>query len=110
MPKLVRLYITQVLIGFAVSAVFVGLLLWGNVANLRHLMLGSEAGILALFILWLFNGLVFAGVQFAIRIMSMAEDDDTPKGGRRAPVVTNKLARVRVPAKAESRYNARNLK
>ena len=41
---------------------------------------------MALFLLWFFHGIVFAGVQFAIAIMNMAEDDE-PRGGLRLPVL-----------------------
>ena len=41
MPKLIRLYIVNVLIGFAISALFLGLVLALDVAGLRHLMLQS---------------------------------------------------------------------
>lgn len=85
MPKLIRLYITQVAWGFVISAVFVGVLLALNVANLRNLITGSEIGLIALLMIWFMNGIVFAGVQFAYAIMSMAEK---PKGPRRGtPVV-----------------------
>ena len=36
MPKLVKLYIKNVALGFAIAAVFVALLLWFNVMNLWH--------------------------------------------------------------------------
>lgn len=83
MPDLVRLYIRQVLVGFALSGVLVGLLLWFDVARLWHLVSHSDQGLLAVFLLWLFNGIVLAAVQFAIRIMGMAEagpPDDDPHG------------------------------
>ncbi|MCL6282252.1 hypothetical protein M3P21_01820 [Ruegeria sp. 2012CJ41-6] len=83
MPKLIRLYITQVLIGFGIAAIFVGLLLWLDVANLWTLIQRSDVAVLAIFILWFMNGIVFAGVQFAWAVMSLAEKDDTPKGGSR---------------------------
>ena len=73
MPALVRLYIRQTLIGFAVSAVFVGLLFWFDVANLWHLVTHTSEGWLAAFLLFMFNGIVFSGVQFGISIMRMAE-------------------------------------
>ena len=73
MPKLIRLYITQVAWGFVISAVFVGALLALNVANLRHLITGSEIGLIALVMIWFMNGIVFAGVQFAYKIMSLAK-------------------------------------
>ena len=44
MPKLIRLYITQVAIGFGIAAAFVALLLWFNVANLWHLVTHTEQG------------------------------------------------------------------
>jgi hypothetical protein len=77
MPELVRLYIRQVVIGFGIAGVFVGLLLALDVAGLRGLVWRSPDGWLALFLLFFFNGLVFAGVQFAISVMGMAE----PKRG-----------------------------
>ncbi len=81
MPKLVRLYITQVVWGFVISAVFVGVLLAFNVANLRHLITSSEIGLIALVMIWFMNGIVFAGVQFGYAIMSMAEKPGKPRGG-----------------------------
>ena len=85
MPELVRLYIKQTIIGFAISAVFVALLFWFNVANLWHLVTHTKDGILAAFLLFMFNGIVFSGVQFGISIMQMAEkpEDDGPRGGVR---------------------------
>ena len=95
LPRLVRLYMRQVALGFALSAVFTGLLLGFNIANLRNLVLSTQGGYLAIFLLFFFNGLVFAGVQFAITIMRMADrDDDGPRGGHRPPVGT--LAPVRI--------------
>lgn len=81
MPKLIRLYITQVTWGFVISAVFVGVLLALNVANLRHLITSSEIGLIALGMIWFMNGIVFAGVQFAYAIMSMAEKPQDPRRG-----------------------------
>ena len=76
MPDLIKLYIRQTAIGFALSAVFVALLLYFNVVNLWHLVTHTDVGVLAVFLLWLFNGIVFAGVQFGITIMLMKYDDD----------------------------------
>lgn len=100
MPKLVKLYISQVLVGFLLSAVFVGLLMWFNIMNLWHLVVHSPDGLLAVFLLWLFNGIVFAGVQFSIRIMRMKDDDDDePRGGTRVRVDMTKpvLVKAAVP-------------
>jgi hypothetical protein len=73
MPKLVRLYIVSVAIGFAAAALFVALLLALDVAGLRGLIFASDAGALALAMLVFFHGIVFAGVQFGIAVMRLAE-------------------------------------
>jgi len=76
MPDLIKMYIHQSVIGFALSAIFVGLLLYFNVVNLWHLVTHTDVGFLAVFLLWLFNAIVFAGVQFGISIMLMTYDDE----------------------------------
>ncbi|MFY9239411.1 MAG: hypothetical protein WAO78_11185 [Roseovarius sp.] len=101
MPKLIRLYIIQCAIGFGLAAVFVGMLLWFNIANLGHLVFNSDKGWLALLVLWVSNGVVFGGVQFGIAIMRMKDDDDDePRGGHRRRVQPSqgKLIPVRVAA------------
>jgi TRAP-type C4-dicarboxylate transport system permease small subunit len=82
MPKLVRLYIQSVAIGFAVAAVFTGLLVWQDVAGIGHLVMGSDIGWIAVSMLIFFNGIVFSSVQFAVSVMGMAADDG-PSGGLR---------------------------
>lgn len=81
MPKLVKLYIKNVIIGFGIAAGFVAMLLWFNVMNLWGLVSQSSDGLLAVFLLWFMNGIVFAGVQFAWVIMAMARKEDGPRGG-----------------------------
>lgn len=85
MGKLIRLYIRSCLIGFGVAAAFVGLLLALDVAHLRHLVFQSGDGLLAVVILWVLNGIVFAGVQFGFAVMQLA-DGGTGGGGLRAAV------------------------
>lgn len=100
MPKLIRLYITHVAIGFGIAAAFVGMLLWFNVANLWHLVTHSDKGLLAVVILWFANGIVFAGVQFAIAVMRLKDDDDDgPRGGHRQPMMRRDYATI--PARAD---------
>lgn len=95
MPELIKLYIRHVVIGFALSGVFVAALLWMNVANLWHLVSTSNIGWIAVAMLFVGHGIVFAGVQFAITVMRMGEDRG-PQGGTRAPVATN------IPVKVEA--------
>ncbi len=102
MPNLIRLYITNVAIGFGLAAVFVAMLLWFNIANLWHLVTHSDKGWLAVLILWVANGIVFAGVQFAIAVMRMKDDDDDePRGGHRGRVLQRKS--VPIPVRADTR-------
>ena len=81
MPKLIRMYIINVAIGFGIAAGFVGMILYFNIANLWHLVTHSDKGWLAVLVLWFANGIVFAGVQFAIAVMKMKDDDDDGPGG-----------------------------
>ncbi len=98
MPRLVRLYLFSIALGLALSAVFVGLLLWLDVANLWHLVSTSPMGWVAAAMLFVFNALVFSGVQFAIAVMRMAEPEGG-SGGARAPVATQRPVRVKVQAR-----------
>ena len=101
MPKLIRLYILNVAIGFGIAAVFVGMLLWFNIAGLWHLITHSDQGILALFILWVFNGIVFGGVQFGIAVMRQKDDDDDePRGGHRQHVRMRE-DRIAIPVRVD---------
>ena len=83
MPKLIRLYIVNCALGFAIAAAFVAGLLALDVAHLRHLVASSPQGWLAVVLLVLSHGVVFAGVQFAIAVMRLAEPDEKPRGGRK---------------------------
>ena len=98
MPKLIRLYITHVAIGFGIAAAFVALL-WFDVANLWHLVSHSDKGLLAVVILWISNGIIFAGVQFGIAVMRLKDDDDDDHhGGLRQHVMRPDHATIPVRA------------
>ncbi|NIZ13101.1 hypothetical protein [Phaeobacter sp. HF9A] len=102
MPELIKLYIRSAIWGAVLAAIFVALLLWFNIANLGSLVFGSDAGLVAVFALWISNGVVFGGVQFGFKIMSMAERDDTPRGGRRIGAqMQPELRPIPVPATAK---------
>ncbi|MGL6208917.1 MAG: hypothetical protein ACRC14_03700 [Paracoccaceae bacterium] len=89
MPELIRLYVRSVFVGFGISAVFTAALVWWDVAGIGHLILGSDIGWVAAAMMVFFNGIVFAAVQFAVKIMAMADDGDGPQGGHgaREPVL-----------------------
>lgn len=101
MPKLVRLYIVNVAIGFGLACLFTAMLIALDVANLRHLILSTQGGWLAVVMMVTFNTVVFAGVQFGIAVMRMAEPEEGPRGGRGVRVLPD-LSRP-VPVKAPAR-------
>jgi len=103
MPELIRLYIRHALIGFAISAVFVSALLYLNIANLWHLVSTSNLGWIAVVMLFVANGIVFAGVQFGIQIMRMAEDNTKPGGGSKRRIgAMMESALVPIPCDVQS--------
>lgn len=98
LPRVVRLYIFNCLIGFALSAMFTGAIIWLDVAGIGHLVLTVPGGMLAGLVFFVLNGIVFAGVQTGIVVMSLARDDDDRSGGRRMPLLVRQP--VAVPALA----------
>ena len=95
-PHLMRLYLHHCAFGFVLSAIFVGMILWRDVAGLGSLIAGSDVGVLAVFLLWFFHGTVFGSVQFAIMVMLQSEDDDDDDDFR-GPLIP-----IRVTAPARS--------
>lgn len=83
MPDLIKMYIRHSLIGFGIAAVFVAMLLFFDVANLWTMISHDPSGVLVVFILWFFNGLLFASVQFGYAVMALAEKPQRPGGGLR---------------------------
>lgn len=104
MPELVRLYIRNILLGAVLAVVFTTLLIALDVGHLRHLTLETRSGWLAIVMLVVFNTILFAGVQFAIAVMGMAEPEDRPRGGLRAPVISQQP--VAVPVAVPARRKA----
>ena len=71
LPRVVRLYILNAALGFALAAIFTGVVLWQNVAGIGDLVRRVDGGWLAALVFWVLNGIVFAGVQTGIVVMSM---------------------------------------
>ena len=99
MPRIARLYIRNCLLGFLLAAIFVAALIGLNVGNLRHLVTHVSGGGLAVFMLWRFNGIVFAGAQSAIAIMRIGSEPGTP-GKPRRPMPAREWVPVRVRSDA----------
>ncbi|MEM6388095.1 MAG: hypothetical protein AAF718_17865 [Pseudomonadota bacterium] len=79
MPRLIRTYIRECLLGLALGIMFSMALLIFDVGHLGHLVGTVDGGWLAFALLCFFNGIVFAGVQFGITIMRMAAEHDKKK-------------------------------
>ena len=93
---LIKLYIKSCAFGFLLAAVFVGLIIWFDVAGVGRLIMESDIGLMATVVFWVLNGIVFAGVQFSIAVMGLADDDDDdPRGGLKMPVFLAELVPVR---------------
>ena len=77
MPRVFNLYLDSALNGFGIA-----LILGFNVANLRHLVLTSDIGVMATVAFWVLNGIVFSGVQFAWALAQIvrAENAQAPNG------------------------------
>lgn len=101
MPHMVRAYIRSVGIGMLLACCFVAALLALDVGHLRHLILASDIGWLAVLMLVVFNTIVFGGVQFALVVMAQAENPPGP--GRLVRLwMPRRLAKARVAVPASS--------
>ena len=105
MPKLVRLYLVNITFGFLLAVVFTAALIGLNVANLRHLVTSVSGGWVAVAMLVAFHTVLFAGVQFAIAVMRMAEDPGKPGSGRRIRVFRRPSRLVLAAAKRRQRVD-----
>ena len=80
MPKLIKLYIVNCALGFVISAIFVGMLLCFDIMGLWGLVSRSADGLMAVVLLWVLNGIVFASVQFAIAVMRIGVGEENVPG------------------------------
>ncbi|WP_299967022.1 hypothetical protein [uncultured Roseobacter sp.] len=102
-PRVVKLYVRSAITGFVAAGGFVALVLWLNIANLGHLVAGSDIAVMAVGVFWVLNGIVFSGVQFAWAITAMAEPTGDGGSGGHAPGIA-----VPVPALAQGAKERRS--
>jgi len=81
MPKLVRFLLVHAAIGFGLAFVFVGALVAFDTGGLRTLMMSSDVGLVAFFLLVFLNGLTFGSVQIGVAVMLLGEEDGDHGGG-----------------------------
>jgi len=83
LPRIMRLFILNGFLGFVIAGVFTALILHYNIANIGYLVARVEGGWLACAVFFVFNGVVFGGVQTAIVVMSLPYPGQEPPGGRK---------------------------
>ncbi|WP_395646532.1 hypothetical protein [Terricaulis sp.] len=83
---LVRLFVLQALIGFAISSIFVGGLVLFDVGGFSTMTRSQHSDAVVL-LLWFFVGLTFASVQMGMAIMSL-KPEPPPGGGKKVRVDT----------------------
>lgn len=71
-----RMFFVQSAIGFVVAAVFVAALLLADFGGLWRLVSTTPGGYLAVVVLWVLNGSVFAAVQFGVALTLLPQDED----------------------------------
>lgn len=74
MPDIIRLFVRNGVIGFLVAGVFVALLIFLNVNGLRDTLAVEERQGLAVVVLWLGNGSVFAALQIAWAVLTLPKE------------------------------------
>jgi len=84
MPEHIRFILRHAAIGavIAFAFAFVAMLLGFNLANLRHLVLNSADGVLAVVMLYIFCTITFGSAQIGYRIMTLSDDDKGDQGRR----------------------------
>ena len=91
MPKLITFLLRNALGGALAGVFFSGVLIYSNVAGLRHLVLETADGPLAAGVMTVFFMITFASVQMGRAIMAMSEPEDDvdqspPRHGELIPV------------------------
>lgn len=85
MPSHIRFLLKHAALGGAAGVLFVGLLLAFDIVGLRHLVMNTSEGFIALAVMTVFFVITFGSVQMGRAIMSLGRDETPPSGGHRAP-------------------------
>lgn len=105
MPDHIKFILRHAFFGFVLALVFVGGLLYLNVANLWHLVTHTAEGPIALVMLVVFCAITFGSAQIGYKIMMMGEenDDDEPRGGKRDAIPVLDAIAIPVRVKSDTR-------
>ncbi len=100
MPDLIKLLLRNAAIGFGVAAIFVALLLLTDTGGVGTLVVHSDMGFVAVFMLTFFLGLTFGSAQMGFAVMTAHKQDE--RGGRGKRRVLPQPARL-VPIRIKAR-------
>lgn len=97
MPDHIKLILRHAAFGFVLSAAFIALLMYFNVANLWHLGTHTSEGPIALAMMFVFCGITFGSAQVGYKIMMMTNEDDGGQGGKRDGVMLRSPVAIPIP-------------
>ena len=92
MPVL-RFFALQVAIGFGIAALLLAALLLADLGGIGSLLRSTNAGVWPALLFWLFTGLTFGAVQFAVALGLAAEEK--PGDDRGSPLADPAYAMAR---------------
>ena len=81
-PKLVTFLLTNAAIGVAAAVVMVGIAFAADFMNLRTLVSGNDAGLLAITVMTGLFAITFGSAQMGFALMFAMTDDGPPRNGR----------------------------
>lgn len=93
-PVAIRFMVLHGLVGFGLSTLFVGAVLWADPGGVGRLIL-KHGGLPVIAMLWFFSGLTFGSVQIGAAVMLQDGRDEGRGRGRRF-----RLPRAMTPAPA----------
>ena len=102
MPGHIRFILRHAAIGAVIAFAFVAMLLGFNLANLRHLVLNSADGVLAVVMLYIFCTITFGSAQIGYLIITLS-DDDKGDQGRRDWAFTSEMQPIPVRIREDKR-------
>lgn len=100
MPAHIRFILKHAIVGLGISIAFTAMILYFNVGNLWHLVTHTAEGPIAVLMLVVFGTITFGSAQIGYKIMTMGDEDDTPHGGKRQPVMS--VVAIAVPVNNDS--------
>lgn len=101
MPHHIRFILRHAALGFGIAFAFVGMLLAFDVAGLWHLVTHTAEGPIALGVLFILCGITFGSAQVGYKIMTMGDDDDADRGGKRDAI--GSYDAIPVPVRTDDR-------